>query len=383
MTIKKIKLKNEIRWEASIRPKNHGKRRLRRRFRKKIDAQQFLHSIQEREEQTLGSYSKKGVLDIEETTFNKEADYWLEKKGPYFTVGYFRSIKPALKRIRRLYGHHPISRFTPALLFDFRILLKKEGLTAATQNRYADLISRIINFSYRQKRINENPCLGYDKVREGKKEMKFWTEPDARDFLDFANSKYPYSSNKRWMYCLYLLALETGMRAAELWGVKVSDIPKTGNTMAVARQYIGGGIFTPTKGKDFRQVPLSDALRDEMYGLLKRQKEVSDNRTLFTTRVGTPINHRNFTKRVFKQDVMESGLRQIRFHDLRHTALTLMVKRGVPLPVAQRVAGHTDIKVTMRYVHVIGKDIDDMGRQFSLASRKKSVEKHLHIVAQK
>ena len=65
--------------------------------------------------------------------------------------------------------------------------------------------------------------------------MNFWTEQEVEEFLEFANLKYPYDSSRRWVYCLYLMALETGMRAEELWGFKVSDIPKTGNTMMVVR----------------------------------------------------------------------------------------------------------------------------------------------------
>ncbi|MBA2404308.1 MAG: tyrosine-type recombinase/integrase [Bdellovibrionales bacterium] len=59
-------------------------------------------------------------------------------------------------------------------------------------------------------------------------------------------------------------------------------------------------------------------------------------------------------------------LRRIRYHDLRHTALTLLVKKGVLLPIVQKIAGHKDIKTTMKYVHVLGKDIDDIGAMSGL-----------------
>lgn len=78
-------------------------------------------------------------------------------------------------------------------------------------------------------------------------------------------------------------------------------------------------------------------------------------------KVGTAIDHDNFTERIYRKDIYECVLRQIRFHDLRHTSITLMVQKGALLPVIQKIAGHKDIKTTMRYVHVLGKDIDDIG----------------------
>ena len=251
---------------------------------------------------------------------------------------------------------------TPGLLFEFRLYLKKEGLSQSTQNRYVDLITRIINFSVFQKRINFNPALGYEKARESTEEMQFWDDGEVKKFLSFANWKYPRGTEKRWVYVAYLTALETGVRARELWGFKPSDFPKTGTKLKVKRQALGGTKFAPTKGKDSRYVPYSFGLKDEIEYLLKDElEEVSTNRTLFVSNAGTPIDHDNFTDRIYRRDVELCGVRQIRFHDLRHTALTLMVKRGVLLPIVQKVAGHKDIKTTMKYVHIIGKDIDDAG----------------------
>ena len=314
---------------------------------------------------------------MESTTFNEEADYWLCKKGDEFTPGYFRAINPGLKKIRGLYGNYKISRFTPGFLFEFRLLMKRQGLSTSTQNRYVDLISRVISFSYKQRRINANPCLGYEKAREVNKEMQFWCEDEVNEFLVFADWKYPRGSIRRWIYCAYLIALETGMRGGEIWGLKASDIPNEGNTLRVSRQFLGGTSFDLTKGKDSRLVPFSDGLKAEVQQVLTEEGVVSSERTLFVTKNGDPVDHISFYKSVFKKDVKQSGLRQIRFHDLRHTALTLMVKRGILLPVVQKIAGHKSVRTTMRYVHVVGKDIDEIGSQFGLSRCKKPAKLRL------
>jgi integrase len=46
------------------------------------------------------------------------------------------------------------------------------------------------------------------------------------------------------------------------------------------------------------------------------------------------------------------GTRGLRFHDLRHTFITLMAERGVPLPVVQSMVGHMSARMTRYYTHI-------------------------------
>jgi len=89
---------------------------------------------------------------------------------------------------------------------------------------------------------------------------------------------------------------------------------------------------------------------------------------VFQTQVGSAISHGNFRIRYFQPDVLEAGANSIRFHDLRHTALTLMVESGINLKVVQSIAGHADIKTTMKYVHLLGNSIENVAKNFSLSS---------------
>ncbi len=167
MSIKKIILSsNETRWEVVHRSLGRNSKQIKRRFERKVDSQIFLESLTQRKKELLNPSLAKVQFDIESTTFNIEADHWLEKKAGEFSGGTMRVVNPGLKKIRKLYGQYPISKFTPGLLFEFRLSMKKEGLSQSTQNRYVDLITRIINFSVFQKRINFNPTTGYEKGRE-------------------------------------------------------------------------------------------------------------------------------------------------------------------------------------------------------------------------
>ena len=62
-------------------------------------------------------------------------------------------------------------------------------------------------------------------------------------------------------------------------------------------------------------------------------------------------------RRHWKKALQEADISNLRFHDLRHTVATRLVKQGVPLPVVKEVLDHSDIKTTMRYNHIGNKQV--------------------------
>ena len=95
--------------------------------------------------------------------------------------------------------------------------------------------------------------------------------------------------------------------------------------------------------------------------VLKRQEKERDavgihwqeNDLIFPSTIGTPMGQNNLF-RSFKSLLRTSGLPEIRFHDLRHTAASLMLMYGVsPIIVARRL-GHSKISMTLDiYGHLI------------------------------
>lgn len=74
---------------------------------------------------------------------------------------------------------------------------------------------------------------------------------------------------------------------------------------------------------------------------------------VFTTAIGTPLDSRNVTK-AFQSLLERVGLPRMRFHDLRHSAATLMLAEGVPPRVIMETLGHSNIGMTMNlYAHVV------------------------------
>ncbi len=127
---------------------------------------------------------------------------------------------------------------------------------------------------------------------------------------------------------MYALALNTALRAGEIWGLQPRDIVDGSELLFIRRQYDRvKKDFGPPKGKKSRHVPCNCELIDELKAFMASRRTRPDQ-TIFHGEEGRPINHDSFGDRRFDKDVKDWGGRRIRFHDLRHTATTLMIPRS-------------------------------------------------------
>jgi len=78
-----------------------------------------------------------------------------------------------------------------------------------------------------------------------------------------------------------------------------------------------------------------------------------ENDLIFPNTVGNPKEPSNVLK-TFKEMLNKAGLSDMRFHDLRHTAATLMLKEGINPKIVQEILGHSDVALTLNiYSHVL------------------------------
>jgi len=137
------------------------------------------------------------------------------------------------------------------------------------------------------------------------------------------------------------LAAESGLRAGEILSLTWGDVDFERGVVRVRGKY----------GKE-RLVLLGpyglSALEEAYYQLRPRPRE----------RV-VPISYQALYKRV-KALAERAGLdpSRVRPHVLRHTFATEALRRGVSLPALQRILGHSDIKITQRYLHLVTEDIE-------------------------
>jgi integrase len=178
--------------------------------------------------------------------------------------------------------------------------------------------------------------------------MQTLSPEEARRFLEAARGDR--------FAALYTLALSTGMRQGEMLALRWRDADLEAGTTQVCGSLEQGTlvIAEPKTAGSRRQVTLTRAAVEALRRHRVAQAEerlravVWDDRGLvFCTEAGTPVDVRNLVRRSFTPLLEKAGLPRIRFHDLRHTAATLLLGQGTHPKVVADLLGHTRIGTTL------------------------------------
>lgn len=183
------------------------------------------------------------------------------------------------------------------------------------------------------------------RSQDRREEMQPLTAQEVKTLLSMAESQYPA------LYPVLLCAVRTGLRQGELIGLQWGDVDNRGQFLDVRRGVVLGEVTT-TKSKKMRRVDLSPQVLSALQGLkeirqleaMSMGKEMSP--WVFLSPEGVRWDERNL-RRGFYRCLDKAGIRQVRFHDLRHTYASLMAENGAPPKYVQKQLGHSSFQVTM------------------------------------
>ncbi len=251
------------------------------------------------------------------------------------------------------------------------------------------ILHRALNQALHMDLIPRNPTQATIKPKIPRKEMLTLTDSQVQTFLLAARGTR--------FEMIYLLALTTGLRAGELLGLRWTDLDWVSCRLQVKRQLqrLFGGqglVFSEPKSSAGRRVIVLgrytlEKLR-EHYNTQQLARQFAgdrwqENDLIFTSTIGTPLDLRN-VYREYKGILKQASLPDLRFHDLRHTAATLMLQQGIHPKVVQERLGHSQISLTLdTYSHVLpsmqedaAQKLDDlvMPVAFILDKEKKAAE---------
>jgi integrase len=154
---------------------------------------------------------------------------------------------------------------------------------------------------------------------------------------------------------LFLTAAFTGLRQGELVALRWRDVDFPGEHVRVTASYTNGALTSPKSGK-VRSVPMAPAVAEALARLSHREHWTSDDDLVFAGVAGTYLDASALLKR-YKRALAAAGLRPLRFHDLRHTFGTTMIRKADIVRV-QEWMGHADIETTRKYLHFVPRPDD-------------------------
>ena len=177
-----------------------------------------------------------------------------------------------------------------------------------------------------------------------------WLRVDDQpfDFLGFEEAARLLEAAEpgQWR-TLVLVAMRTGLRRGELFGLRWDDVDLTTGRVHVCRSIVRGRVGTPKSKSGTRWVPLASDAWEALRGWRHLRSDL-----VFCQEDGKPLT-RGLIKWPLKRACRKAGLgREVTLHDLRHTFASHLAMRGRPLIEIQRLMGHATISMTLRYAHL-------------------------------
>lgn len=228
--------------------------------------------------------------------------------------------------IRHL-GNISVSEIRRALIPVYYQKRLADGVGPKTANDDVKRLHRLLNMARRDELIEHNPITGYEKLKEPKGRERMLTLEEEARLAEFFRPD-------DWR--LVQIAILSGMRAGEQFPCLVSQVNWDARSI----------VLRDTKNDETRHIPMSKKLMH----LVKIQVE-RETAWLCPNRSG--MNAWSFTNfsRIFRAARDRAGIKDLRWHDLRHTFASRVAMAGVHPKVLQQLLGHKDGKMTARYSH--------------------------------
>lgn len=326
-----------------------------------------------RKELNIGGQS---ALESDKITFLQVAEKYekINLVAPVFQNGLkvagrrsFQRQKYLIKPLKDFFGKKHIRRIKPSDLEAFKIerlntqveiekKIKKDNpikerkkfiwekikiirqRTVASVNRELSLLRQIFVFAESEDFISRNP------FQRAKKIISTAAEVERDRVISFEEELLLLAAcdaeSRKHIKPLVITALDTGMRKGELLKLIWHDIDLIQNIITVRA--------TNTKTEKMRRIGMTSRVKDALTKLWENSPKNLNDRVF-----GIKADF----KRSWSSALKKAGINDLRFHDLRHSAITRMIRAGVAISEAMKVSGHSEMKTFQRYVNLTNDSV--------------------------
>jgi integrase len=343
---------SEGRWRASVNLGFKAGKRSRKLLSGRTRAE-----VAEKLNAVLSSVHQGLPVNTERVSVGQFLETWLEQAArPKVRPKTFRvyeqlvrlHLKPGFDRI-------PLGKLSARHVDQFLGAKATAGLSARTLQFLHAVLRSALNQALKWDMVSRNVATLVASPSVTRRDVSPYNGQEARTLLSVLSGDR--------LEAVYTVALAVGLRQGEILGVRWADVDFEAGELHVRTQLqrIDGKLQLVEPKRDSRRtVPLPAVLITTLQAHRERQEVEKalagsrwvDTGLVFTTRVGAGIDQRTLLKH-YDGVIRLSGLRRIRFHDLRHTCASLLLAQGVQMKVIQEILGHADIRVTMNlYGHL-------------------------------
>lgn len=253
------------------------------------------------------------------------------------------------------FGEKKAASILPMDINDLRGFLQKEKkLAEKSINHVTVTLKTIFNFGIDNELLIDNPCKKIKKLRLPHKEKNFLDKKQVATILETCKTESPS------FYPILYTAIFTGMRKGEISALTWKDIDFKAKKIRVNKSMYKNEVQKTKTEHSVRKVDMIDSLAEVLTDY--RKNTPLRGEYVFWGESGTPLSGDATLWRHFNRIITKCGLKDITFHDMRHTYASLLITNNVPIKYIQKQLGHSTINMTMdTYGHLL-PDVYDQAR---------------------
>jgi integrase len=261
--------------------------------------------------------------------FKEFADKYIEEHSKRKKRTWPRDLG-SLNKLLPVFGDMYMEYITPKMVDDYRQRREKEGVKPSTVNREHALLKHMFTKAIEWELVKDNPAKRVKMAKETPR-VRFLTEIEKDNLLQAVKC-----SHADYLEPIVITALNTGMRKGEILGLKWEDVDFNRRVVRVRQ----------TKTDQLREVPMTDWLYEILWEW--RQKRLAF-RYVFNDINDKPI--KSF-RTAWEVALEKAGIKDFRFHDLRHTFASYMRMAGMDIMSIKEMGGWKTLDMVDRYSHI-------------------------------
>ena len=263
-------------------------------------------------------------------TFKQLIERFMKEHSPKVSISMQESYATSLKHLDPFFGSSNLLSISPKMITRYKVLRRAESSAPGSINTELAMLSKAFSLAVMEwEWLKDNPVSRVPREKEDNEIDRWLTKDEEKRLLE---------SSPEWLREIIVFALNTGLRQGELLSLEWNRVNLFRKTILIQK----------TKNGKPKTLPLNKVALDVLNRRLKVKSIKND--FVFFNRNGQKIPNSNL-RLSFHRVMRKVGIKDFRWHDLRHTFATRLAQADVDLYKISKLLGHKDIKMTQRYSH--------------------------------
>jgi integrase/recombinase XerC len=276
-----------------------------------------------------------------------------KRYSPHTIISYQHDLTAFFDFLLTQFGESELAAIKSTYVRSWLASLKEQGMESKSINRKISSLKSFFKYQLRQQTLAVSPMTGIISPKVGKRLPQYVDKKDITTLLQHV--EFPDTWAGRTDELIVHLFYNTGMRQAELCGLKETDISKSNGTIKV----LG-------KGNKERIIPVSNQLVHKMQDYMaekRKQHEVFESHILLVTAAGKKLYPRYVYNTVNRYLGMVTTIDKKSPHVLRHSFATHLMNNGADLNAVKELLGHSSLAATQVYTHNTIEKLKDIHKK--------------------